>query len=277
VRNAGDQITLVRAAVPTPGVWELAIPDPAPDAPLVYVRDNVADLGWIDTALDGGPDPYSAGGKIWHYQCADIKVDAQRRDGHGAERVGDRLQRLCRGAIPLHRVLRLLEPVPRRRLDRPGAADRQWMDGGRRAGGPPARRRGPPAGGQLELDRAHRVAAFRAAAGSSSRWDLSDPLQDFGPVGRWLDDALRAADRVGDRIEDAVRCLFGLGHKHDPDDALIDLPPGFEPVGWIRQRSSLIEVRGARVPPGERVRALFSLQAVSGHLAGGSTFVVRVE
>jgi hypothetical protein len=90
---------------------------------------------------------------------------------------------------------------------------------------------------------------------------VSDPLQEFGPVGRWLDDALRAADRVEDRIEDAVRCFFGLGHEHDPDDALIDLPPGFEPVGWIGQRSSLIEVRSVRIPPGGRVRALFTQRA----------------
>lgn len=95
------------------------------------------------------------------------------------------------------------------------------------------------------------------------------------------------------QVEDAVRRFFGLGHEQDPDDTLIDLPTGFEPVGWIGQRSSIIEVRGVRIPPGHRVRALLNLQtdgplppgamfragvqqAVNGQLAGGSTFVVRV-
>jgi len=122
---------------------------------------------------------------------------------------------------------------------------------------------------------------------------VSDPLQRLGLFGHLLDDVLHAADRVEDRVEDAVRGFFGLGHERDPDDLPIDLPPGFEPVAWIGQRSSIIEVRGVRIPPGERVRALLNLQtdgplppgatsraevqqAVSGQLAGGSTFVVRV-
>jgi hypothetical protein len=122
---------------------------------------------------------------------------------------------------------------------------------------------------------------------------VCDPLQRLGLFGHLLEDAVHVADRLEDRIEDAVRRFFGLGHEYDPDDAPADLPPGFEPVGWIGQRSSIIEVRGVRIPPGERVRALLSLQtagpllpgatfraevqqAVSGQLAGGSTFVVRV-
>jgi hypothetical protein len=83
VRSGGSPITLLRAAVPTRGVWELAIPDPSSAAPLLYVRDNVADLGWIDTARDGGADPYSSD-RIWHYQCADIKIDAREPASGGA-------------------------------------------------------------------------------------------------------------------------------------------------------------------------------------------------
>jgi hypothetical protein len=64
-------------------------------------------------------------------------------------------------------------------------------------------------------------------------------------------------------------------------------------VGWIGNRSSVIEVRGVRIPPGERVRALLNLetagvlplgatfridvqQVVAGSLAGGSSYAVRV-
>jgi hypothetical protein len=122
---------------------------------------------------------------------------------------------------------------------------------------------------------------------------VSDQLQHIGLFGHLLDDVLHAADCVEDQVEDAVRRFFGLGHEHDPDDMPINLPPGFEPVGWIGQRSSIIEVRGVHIPPGKRVRALLNLQtdgplppgrtfraevqqAVNGQLVGGSTFVVPV-
>jgi hypothetical protein len=80
----GPAATLLRVSVPTRGVWELSLPEPQnPSAPVLYVRDNVRDLGWLDTATDGGADPYTAGGSVWHYQCADIKVDA-RNPGNGS-------------------------------------------------------------------------------------------------------------------------------------------------------------------------------------------------
>jgi hypothetical protein len=456
VRTGTNPITLLRAAVPTRGAWELALPDPSSAAPLLYVRDNVADLGWIDTAQDGGPDPYSAGGQIWHYQCADIKVDAQQPASGGNpaffqtdpedsalpisqvafDALRDNSQNLpsgdpvmvhvqvhnrstdsatgvsvwaiaCNasaGVPPLstatfdfwsqfHSTGAIIPalppgspwtsigpPVPIQPIDafQPQVASWNWtaptlgpgdsghycvmafvhsatsqlslsVSGGDAATvasaqvgqknlhiGPPlpaspgpggdGGRGGVPRGGApfsevvdfwnpTTADReATLVFDLRAVhqnirptlfftkldtvlpmpqAVSGYTKIISDPLLHAGLLGHLLDEGLRAADRAEDRIEDALRCLFGLGHEHDPDDIPIDLPPHFEPVGWICKRASVIEVKGVRIPPGARVRALLNLetagplatgatyraevqQTVGGVLAGGSTFVVRV-
>jgi hypothetical protein len=452
VRTGTNPITLLRAAVPTRGVWELAIPDPSSAEPLLYVRDNVADLGWIDTAPDPGPDPYSSGGQIWHYQCADIKVDALK-PASGAnpaffqtdpenplpisqvafDVVRDNSQNLPSGDpamvhVQVHNrstgtatgvnvwaiacnasagvpplstatfdfwsqfhsngaIIPALPsgspwtsvgtPVTIQPVDAytPQVASWNWtaptlgpgdvghycimafvhsadsplslsVSGGDAATvasvqvgqknlhigpplpaspGPHGSGRGAPGGRPFteSVDFWNPTTAMRQAtlvfdlrrlhpnilatlfftkldttlpmpqAVTGYTKIVADPLQHAGHFGHLLEAALRAADRVEDRAEDAVRRFFGLGHEHDPDDMPTDLPPGFEPVGWIGQRSSVIEVRGVRIPPGERVRALLHLQtagplppgaiyraevqqAVSGQLAGGSTFVVPV-
>jgi hypothetical protein len=118
---------------------------------------------------------------------------------------------------------------------------------------------------------------------------ISEPKLHIGLV----EEVWRFLDRIEDSLENAVRAFFGLGHENDPEYVPVHLPPSFEPVGWIGNRSSVIEVRGVRIPPGERVRALLNLetagvlplgatfridvqQVVAGSLAGGSSYAVRV-
>jgi hypothetical protein len=77
---------LLRAAIPTRGVWERDVTAVIPGAPptlpgTLYVRDNTLDLGWLHLSPDGVPDPYHPGdpaSNLYHYLCADIKVDAQQ-------------------------------------------------------------------------------------------------------------------------------------------------------------------------------------------------------
>ena len=445
VRTGANPITLLRAAVPTRGVWELAVPDPSSAAPLVYVRDNVADLGWIDTAQDGGPDPYSAGGQIWHYQCADIKVDAQSPASGGNpaffqtdpedsalpisqvafDALQDNSQQLHSGQpvmvhVQVHNrstgtatgvsvwaiacnasagvpplstatfdfwsqfhstgaIIPALPPgsgwtsigapVPIQPVSAPQPQVASWNwaaptlgpgDSGHYcvmafvhsaasplsltvSGGDEA----TVASVQVGQKNLHIGAALPASPGPGRGGDgggaggsgrpFSESVDFWNPTAavreatlvfdlRGLHPNIRPTlfftrldtvlpmpqavsgytkivsephllgallDRVEDDIEDLLRRLLGLGHEWDPDDVPTDLPPGFEPVGWIGKRSSIIEVRGVRIPPGARVRALLNLetagplapgavfraevqQTVGGALAGGSTFVVRV-
>jgi hypothetical protein len=451
VRKESNAITLLRAAVPTRGVWELALPDPSSAAPLLYVRDNVADLGWIDTAQDGGPDPYSAGGQIWHYQCADIKVDA-RQPASGSvpaffqtdpeasslpisqvafDALQDNSQNLPAGDAAMVHVqvhnrstgtatgvkvwaiacnasagvpplstasfnfwsqfhstgdivpalppgspwTPIGPPIALGAVDafHPQVASWTWTapalgpgdsghycvmafvhsaaaplaltaTGGDEAAvasaqvgqknlhiGPPLLPSPGPGGGGTPGGRPFReVVDFwnptKVVREAALVFDLrglhrnvrstlfftrldtvtpllhavtgytkvvSDPLRHAGLLGRLLEEAWRLFDRVEDRLEDAVRRFFGLGHEHDPDHCSIDLPPGFEPAGWVAQRGSILAVKGVRIPPGGRVRALLNLesagplppgavyrvevqQTVAAALVGGSTFVVRV-
>ncbi len=72
---------LLRAAIPTRGVWERDVTAGAtPPAIALYVRDNTLDQGWLPRSPEGVPDPYNPGDTksiLYHYMCADIKVDAQ--------------------------------------------------------------------------------------------------------------------------------------------------------------------------------------------------------
>jgi hypothetical protein len=75
--------SLLRAAVPTRGMWEIDITAGATDDVLaLYMRDNLLDLGRLSRSPDGVPNPYNPtdpGSTLYHYQCADIKVDAQQQ------------------------------------------------------------------------------------------------------------------------------------------------------------------------------------------------------
>lgn len=70
--------TLLRATVPTRGIWECDVTSGGAEDPAqtLYLRDNLLDQGWLDTSPEGRPNPYRPTEALWHYQCEDIKVDA---------------------------------------------------------------------------------------------------------------------------------------------------------------------------------------------------------
>ena len=72
---------LLRAAIPTRGVWERDVTAGASSPSIaLYVRSNPLDIGWLPRSPDGIADPYNPtdpGATLYHYQSADIKVDAQ--------------------------------------------------------------------------------------------------------------------------------------------------------------------------------------------------------
>jgi hypothetical protein len=106
VANAGARKALLRAAIPTRGMWELDITAGASDQPLVlYVRDNLLDTGLFPTSPDGVANPYdpgNPGATLYHYQCADVKVDAQQP---GSSASPPFFQTDPEGTLPLSHVL----------------------------------------------------------------------------------------------------------------------------------------------------------------------------
>lgn len=456
LRGTGGTHTLLRAAVPTRGVWEQALPDPTSSAPLLYVRDNVADLGWIDTAVEGVQDPYSATGQIWHYQCADVKVDAQQPASGGNpaffqtdpeyatlpisqvafDALNDNSQNLPSGDSAMVHVqvhnrstaaasdvqvwaiycnaaagvpalstgsfnfwsqfksngtiapalpagspwTSIGAPVSLQPVDAFNAQVASWnwtaptlgpgdsghycvmafvhsqssplslnVSGGDAATiaslqvgqknlhiGPPLPAMPGPGMARREPGSIVRIAAGErpftevvdfwnsttATREASLVFDLRALHKNIRPtlyftkldtafpmlhavsgytkvVGRQkerldlLQELFRFLHRVEECVEDALLAFFGLGHESEPDGAHVDLPPDFLPVGWIGKHSSVVEVKGVRIPPGQRVRALLNLesagslppgatyridvqQVVAGSLVGGSTYVVPV-
>ena len=79
VGSTTSPVVLLRAAIPTRGVFERAVASPV--APIgLYVRDNMADQGWTNPSPDGVPNPFdpaNPGATLYHYMCADIRIDAQ--------------------------------------------------------------------------------------------------------------------------------------------------------------------------------------------------------
>jgi hypothetical protein len=72
---------LLRAAIGSRGVWETDVTAGATDPPArPYVRDHFLDQGWFSPSPDGLVNPFrpSDGISVYHYQCADIKIDAQQ-------------------------------------------------------------------------------------------------------------------------------------------------------------------------------------------------------
>lgn len=66
---------LLRAATHGFGVFQTRIDMAAPEVD-IYVRDNVIDTGEVIPCPSGLPDPFQPGAVVYHYQSADIKVDA---------------------------------------------------------------------------------------------------------------------------------------------------------------------------------------------------------
>jgi hypothetical protein len=72
---------LLRAAIGSRGVWETDITAGAADPPArPYLRDHPLDQGWLTPSSDGLVNPYRPGDgvSVFHYQSADIKIDAQQ-------------------------------------------------------------------------------------------------------------------------------------------------------------------------------------------------------
>jgi hypothetical protein len=97
---------LMRAAIPTRGIWEIDVTAGATDTALaLYMRDNFLDMGRLPSSPDGVPNPYAPGdpGKtLYHYQCADIKVDSLQP---GNASVAPFFQTDPEGCLPLSHVL----------------------------------------------------------------------------------------------------------------------------------------------------------------------------
>ena len=78
---------ILRAAIPSRGVWELDTSSPMGPLPIsLYLRDNFLDQGLLPISPDGVPSPYAPTDptqRVVHWRCADIKVDAQQVPGGG--------------------------------------------------------------------------------------------------------------------------------------------------------------------------------------------------
>jgi hypothetical protein len=97
---------LLRAAVPTRGMWETDVTAGASDKALaLYMRDNFLDMGRLPSPPDGVPNPYdpsNPGATAYHYQCADIKVDAQQQGSGVAKLLPDRSRGRDTAHFPCH-------------------------------------------------------------------------------------------------------------------------------------------------------------------------------
>lgn len=72
---------LLRAGCPTRGVWEKDVTAGAiTPAVSLYLRDHFVDQGWLNPILEGMENPYDPvpSDRLWHYMCADIKLDARQ-------------------------------------------------------------------------------------------------------------------------------------------------------------------------------------------------------
>jgi hypothetical protein len=74
--RAAPQV-LLRAAIPTRAVFECDPRQTAADPPTsLYLRDHPMDSGWGAPSSEGVANPYRPAETLWHYMCADVKVDA---------------------------------------------------------------------------------------------------------------------------------------------------------------------------------------------------------
>jgi hypothetical protein len=80
INNVKTPKVLLRAAILTRGIREMDVTAGASDTPLaLYMRDNFLDMGRLSSSPDAVPNPYNptiVRETLYHYQCADIKVDA---------------------------------------------------------------------------------------------------------------------------------------------------------------------------------------------------------
>jgi hypothetical protein len=75
----GEKRVLLRAALPTRGVWEREVRATPEPATWLYMRDNIMDSGILANSPDGAINPYAPPGRVWHYQSPDILIDARQQ------------------------------------------------------------------------------------------------------------------------------------------------------------------------------------------------------
>jgi len=83
--SSGAAKIILRAGVLGRGVWETAVTagDDGTGTGL-YLRRHMLDQGWLDQLRDGLPNPYEPSRRVWHYQCADAKIEAPVTGSGGA-------------------------------------------------------------------------------------------------------------------------------------------------------------------------------------------------
>ena len=81
IGSAAAPRVLLRAAIPTRGVFEQDVTAGAVDPPIfLYLRDNFLDQARLANSPDGALNPYNPvpSDLVFHYQSADIKIDARQ-------------------------------------------------------------------------------------------------------------------------------------------------------------------------------------------------------
>src|SRR5262249_51150746 len=79
--NAGTAAAphvILRACASATCIWERDAADVPDDRPVLYVRDNVLDPGYITPTPEDVPNPFRPAEHVWHYQSPDIVVDAEQ-------------------------------------------------------------------------------------------------------------------------------------------------------------------------------------------------------
>ena len=79
-----EENVILRAGIPTRGVWEKVFNEYGEDDGIkLYLRDHFLDQGLLNRSEDGLTNPYDPAGKLYHYKCADIKLDTRQPGAEG--------------------------------------------------------------------------------------------------------------------------------------------------------------------------------------------------
>jgi photosystem II stability/assembly factor-like uncharacterized protein len=68
-------LRLLRVALQSRGVWEIAVDQATMPDVEVYIRDSVLDTGRLSPS-QSGPDPFNSGSNTYWWECTDVKVDS---------------------------------------------------------------------------------------------------------------------------------------------------------------------------------------------------------
>ena len=97
-----EENVILRAATPTRGVWEKIFNQFGEDDSIkLYVRDHFLDQGLLSRSEDGLTNPYAPPARLYHYKCADIKLDSREP---GQEGVADFFQTDPEDSLPISHV-----------------------------------------------------------------------------------------------------------------------------------------------------------------------------